>query len=91
MSQEMTRTHVVLPRSLLEAIDGQVGQRKRSEFLAEAAREKLDRLTLLRALEATAGVIKGDDYPEWQDPGSVARWVEELRTMEDGRWEGQRG
>ena len=84
-AKKMERTHVLLPRSLLEAIDRQVGQRKRSEFLAEAAREKLERLALLEALEATAGVLKEEDYPEWKDSESIASWVETLRSADIAR------
>ena len=84
-SKEMTRTRIVLPQSLLDAIDRQVGQKNRSEFLAEAAREKLERLALLQALDATAGMVNDEDHPEWRGPCGVARWVEELRALESDR------
>lgn len=41
--KESVRTHVLVPREILEAVDRLVGQRRRSQFLAEAAQEKLER------------------------------------------------
>jgi hypothetical protein len=41
----------------------------------EVARKK----ALLAALEATAGSISAEDYPEWSTPEKVAAWVRALR------------
>lgn len=51
----MARTHVVLSDEVMNAIDTHVGERGRSRFLEEAAREKLERLELEQALASTAG------------------------------------
>ena len=59
----MARTHVVLAGDLLDAIDERVGERGRSRFLEEAAREKLSRLELEESLQATKGVASGKRYP----------------------------
>lgn len=40
MMKETVRTHVVLPRDLVEAVDTLVGKRTRSEFVEQALREK---------------------------------------------------
>lgn len=71
----MARTHVVLDDEVLAAIDGAVGQRGRSRFLEEAAREKLARLALEDALRSTAGIVRSGRYPQWRDRESTARWV----------------
>lgn len=71
----MARTHVVLGDEVIQAIDQLVGQRGRSRFLEEAAREKLDRLALDKALTSTAGVVQETDYPEFRDQSSINRWV----------------
>ncbi len=73
------RAHVVLPDDLVEAIDRLVGKRRRSTFIAEAARDRVRREELLRVLKETAGILKAEDYPEWATPEKVARWVRKIR------------
>ncbi len=73
------RAHIVLPDDLVEAIDRLVGKRRRSAFIAEAARDRVRREGLLRALKETAGILKAEDYPEWATPAKVARWVRKIR------------
>ncbi len=74
----MVRTHVVVDEAVLAEIDERVGQRGRSRFLEEAAREKLARLALDEALRSTAGVVR--NHPEWKDRASAAAWVRAVRT-----------
>lgn len=71
----MARTHVVISDDLLSAIDQVVGERGRSRFLEEAAREKLDRLELEGTLRATAGIARGQRYEHWRDREAAAEWV----------------
>jgi hypothetical protein len=78
----VARTHVILTDELLEAIDEVVGKRGRSRFLEEAAAEKLERLALADALEATAGIARGRGYSHWRDRGATAEWVRETRRTE---------
>jgi metal-responsive CopG/Arc/MetJ family transcriptional regulator len=75
----VARTHVVMADEVLEAVDRLVGQRGRSRFLEEAAREKLTRVELEAALQATAGVIRTADHPEWRDREATTAWVSEVR------------
>ncbi|HWB72592.1 MAG TPA: hypothetical protein VG452_10255 [Egibacteraceae bacterium] len=79
----MARTHVVLDDDVLNAIDKLVGQRGRSRFLVQAAREKLQRVELERALESTAGILKDKDYPEFKDQASINEWVRAQRQTEE--------
>ena len=51
----MARTHVVMSDEVLEAIDEVAGQRGRSHFLEEAAREKLERLASRRVTRGDSG------------------------------------
>jgi metal-responsive CopG/Arc/MetJ family transcriptional regulator len=81
----MARTHVIVADDVLDEIDRLVGERGRSRFIEEAAREKLGRIALERALEASAGIVKGKRYEHWQDDRSTAAWVRE------GRRGGRRG
>lgn len=79
----MARTHVILDDSVIEAIDQLVGQRGRSRFLEEAAREKLERLELERLLGSTAGILKDKDYPEFKDQATINKWVRVQRRTEE--------
>lgn len=78
----MGRTHVVIDDGVLDAIDDAVGQRGRSRFLEQAAREKLGRLELEATLRETAGIADAADYPAWTDRESAAEWVRSTRSTE---------
>ena len=78
----MARTHVILADDVLAAIDARVGQRGRSRFLEEAAREKLERQALDEALVDTAGIVSADENPDWADRRAIADWVRASRRTE---------
>ncbi len=78
----MARTHVVLSDDVLKAVDEVVGKRGRSRFIEDAAREKLERLALSDALEATSGIARGNAYRHWHDRRSAAAWVRQTRRTE---------
>jgi metal-responsive CopG/Arc/MetJ family transcriptional regulator len=71
------RVPVALPRELTEEIDALVGQRRRSSFISDAARERLIRHKQVEAIRKFSGSLKDSDYPEWKN-GS-AEWVHNLR------------
>ncbi len=79
------RTHLILPEDLVNLIDGLVGKRKRSRFVEEAVREKLRKVTLISALEQTAGVLAKGDCSEWATPEGAAAWVRDSRRRSDER------
>lgn len=85
------RTHVLIPEEVTRAIDKLAGQRRRSKFITEAVKEKLNRIRLLKALEETAGAIKREDHPEWKTPKDVAKWVTDLRKEEAKRLKEKKG
>jgi len=72
------RAHLFIPQEILNEIDTLVGKRKRSEFIAEAARKELKRLKLQKALEKAAGAWRDENYPEISQKGAY-RWVRDLR------------
>jgi hypothetical protein len=78
----MARTHVILSDEVIAAIEERVGERGRSRFLEEAAREKLERLELEAAIRDGAGMLKDRDYPHWRDTDSVKEWVRASRRGE---------
>lgn len=79
----MARTHVILSDQVVAAIDEHVGERGRSRFLEEAAREKLERLELEAAIRDGAGVLKEKDYPHWRDQRAINEWVRAQRQTEE--------
>lgn len=60
-----------------------MSRRRRSRFLEEAAREKLERLELERVLTSTAGVVKAKDYPDFKDQAAINEWVRAHRRTEE--------
>jgi metal-responsive CopG/Arc/MetJ family transcriptional regulator len=79
----MARTHVVMADEVIKAVDRLVGERGRSRFLEEAAREKLARIELESALRETSGTLNLPDHPEWRDRAAAASWVRRVRGTED--------
>ncbi len=78
----MARMHVVLADEVIAAIDARVGERGRSRFLEEAAREKLERIALEAAIRDGTGILKDEDYPHWRDTKDVKEWVRASRRGE---------
>lgn len=76
---DMGRTHVVIADEVLKKVDEVAGGRGRSRYIEAATREKLERDEVLEALEATAGILKEEDYPEWRDSKTTAEWVRSIR------------
>jgi len=73
------RTHVVLPKDLVDTIDRLVGPRRRSRFLADAARREIAHLELVELACAAAGSAKGTPAPWGETSESIAQWVHDLR------------
>ncbi len=76
----MARMHVVIAAEIVEEIDRVAGERGRSRFLEEAAREKLDRIELEKTLHATRGIARGSGYRHWRDRRATADWVDSRRS-----------
>ena len=77
------RTHFIAPKRLIEEVDRLVGPRRRSEFLTEAAAEKLGREKLLRAARTAAELPPVKGIPEWDTPASTLKWVQDGRADAD--------
>ena len=74
-----TKTHLVLPQEILEEVDQIAGKKKRSLFIAEAAREKLERERFLRILDETKGAWGDKNHPELKTGRERERYVREKR------------
>ena len=77
------RTHVVLPETLVAEIDGLVGQRRRSAFLAEVATREVRRRRLLAILAKDAPAWNPADQPDIEKAGGAAAWVRKMRREAD--------
>ena len=56
------KTHFVFPEELLKDIDQIVGERRRSQFVVEAAKEKLEKERLMKTFKDIKGLWKEEDY-----------------------------
>lgn len=85
MSKDRLRAHVIVPEDLLREVDALVGNRKRSDFFVEAAREKVDRMKLRKSAHELAAFLKDADTPHWESPEATSEWVRSLRRESDER------
>jgi metal-responsive CopG/Arc/MetJ family transcriptional regulator len=74
------RTNLLLPKELLDEVDHFAGERGRSRYVADALRTRLRRDRLGEVIEATAGVLRPEDYPEWSTSEKVVEWVRASRS-----------
>ena len=83
---DLVRTHIVLPRELLEQTDRIVGERKRSELVVELLSAWLRRERQRSAIRAVLAETQApdDNVPEeWLTPEDARRWVHEGRRATD--------
>jgi hypothetical protein len=86
MNQETdVRTHVILPRAILDSIDRLVGPRGRSRFLAAAAEREIAHRELLALAEQAAGSGRDLDRPWGSTADSAAAWLQQIRGEDDDR------
>jgi len=74
-----TKVHLVLPREILEEVDQIAGKRKRSFFIAEATREKLQRERFLKTLEETQGAWSDKNHPDLKTARDIEQYVSDKR------------
>ncbi len=79
------KAHLVLPQEILEEVDKIAGKKRRSLFIAEAAREKLGRERFLRILDETKGSWGDTNHPELRTVNDVEKYVREKRRSYRGR------
>ena len=83
MTTTTKRAHVTLPAELIARVDTRVGPDKRSQFIAEAIEEKLNREGRLEAFNRIAGSLKDVDTPGWNTPEETDAWVRALRAVDE--------
>lgn len=77
------RLNLYLPKGLVEDLRRYVPDRERSRFVSEAVAQRLRRLKLKAAIEASAGAWGDEDHPELATPQDIDRWIEEGRATLD--------
>lgn len=78
------RTNVVLSDDLVAEIDKLAGVRKRSKFLEEAARERVEREKLHAAFEKARGILKDD--PRFSTRAKVRKYIRNFRRKNSYRF-----
>jgi metal-responsive CopG/Arc/MetJ family transcriptional regulator len=73
-----SKAHLVISAEILEEVDKNAGK-KRSLFIAEATREKLEKERFLKTLEETHGAWTDQNHPELKTNKDVERYVREKR------------
>jgi len=80
-----SKTHIILSSDLVEELDKIVKRRKRSQFIMEAVREKLERMKLEIALEQAAGAWKGNNHPDLKTQKDINRYLKSVRSLTQER------
>ncbi len=75
------KTHLAIPEEILVEGDQVAGKRRRSLFIVEATREKLERARFLKVLETTGGAWSDKMHSELRTAKSVESFVREKRQQ----------
>lgn len=78
------RTNVILPEEIIKEIDKIAGERKRSAFLVEAAKEKLTREKFKKVSKKVFGIFK--DYLEFSSGTKVRSYIRKFRKENSYRF-----
>lgn len=76
---ELAKTHILFPKPLLQRIDKVAGVGRRSQFVIEAAMDKLARVQFSRVLKQAAGTWSADKHPSLKNQSGVNRLLKKLR------------
>jgi len=83
-----TKAHLVIPHDLLEEVDQIAGKRKRSLFIAEATREKLQKERFLKTLEETQGAWSDKNHPDLKTARDIEQCIRDKRKSYRKRLKG---
>jgi metal-responsive CopG/Arc/MetJ family transcriptional regulator len=76
------RVHITLEDELVRELDGRVGPRRRSSFVAQAVRQALDDERRWELIESSVGALSADDHDWDVDAGA---WVRAQRRADAER------
>ncbi|MCL5987254.1 MAG: ribbon-helix-helix domain-containing protein [Actinobacteria bacterium] len=80
-----TKVHLTFPPEIIEEIDKLVSKRRRSKFVAEATREKINREKFQKALRECAGAWKPENHPDLATTQDVIDFVDNIRKESEER------
>lgn len=78
------RTNVILPNDLVAEIDKLAGARKRSDFLAKAARMAIENEKIEKAFSDAKGILKDD--PKFSTRAKVRNYIRDFRLSNSLRY-----
>lgn len=84
---ETLRVNISLPKAVVEEMRKLVLPRKRSEFIAQATREKLDLLKQQKVLETSAGKWSDQNHPKLNTQEEMNLYLRETRGNYEARLE----
>ena len=74
-----TKAHLVIPQEILDEVDQVAGKRRRSLFIAQATKEKLDRERFIKMLEETRGIWTDDRHPDLRSQKDMDAHIRKAR------------
>lgn len=77
------RAHVIIEEALVKEIDRLIGKKKRSGFIAAAAKKELKRIKQLSVIKKLKGTWKDADHPELTGKEGTYKWVRKLRDEDE--------
>ena len=83
-----TKAHLVIPHDILEEVDQIAGKRKRSLFIAEATREKLQRERFLKILDETQGAWSDKNHTDLKTARDMEQFIRDKRKSYQKRLKG---
>ena len=77
------RAHVIIEEDIVKEIDSLIGKKKRSSFIASAAKKELKRVKQLSIIKKFKGVWKDADHPELTGKEGTYKLVRKLRDEDE--------
>ena len=74
-----SKVHLIIPREILDEVDRIAGKRRRSFFIAEATRERVERERFLKVLDGTRGAWTDKNHPDLNTDPDVEQFIREKR------------
>lgn len=84
------RINILFPEELINSLKKIAGKRKRSNFIVEATKEKINKIKLGLAIESAAGCWKDEEYANLKTSEDIEKWIREIRTRDNKRLKGSK-
>jgi hypothetical protein len=81
------KAHLVIPQEILDEVDQVAGKRRRSLFIAQATKEKLDRERFIKTLDESHGIWTPDRHPDLRGTGDMETYIRKTRDSFQKRTE----